>query len=467
MDNKRYNIYKYYNIILTVLLCSILLLQYIVRIWANYKVYPIYSTVFSLIFLAVVLLVALCTKSSGISKSCNINRILLALWLLLCICMLYSDLAVRKRYGFVGLILLVPFTALFLVFTKSTQDVKSGFFKCFINAVEISFIISTIFCIMFRPHADATRYCGIMTNPNVYAKYLVTVWVCLLTKLDEIITNDSKRLYSVINGFEIGILLTLLYRTGARTSFLAIACTLFVWFCIRLYKNRREGRPVIRYIASCFIGSLAGMAACFILLSAVPNIINHPVNFNDDKVFVAESDRNICYASEIPEPDKEDYNSASPDNAVSKIVSSEESEPALFQRIMSIFQGGQSLDVILNNRISIFKSYLGSINVRGHRKYSKNVNGNYVANAHNSFIQMAYTYGIPSVIVYIILNLFVLVTSIKHYIKNIGRSKYAALPMLITIAFLITSMFEAMIVPMHSLLAFSYYLGIGEIITSA
>lgn len=466
MDSKKNNvIFKYYSYILTALLCSVLLLIYIVRIWADYKVYPLYATIFSLLLLAVVLIVAVCGRPDA-GKRQKINRALFTFWLLLCICMLFSDLAVIKRYGFVSIILLVPFTGLFLVLNRAAPDVRINFLKCFITAVEISFVISTLFCIMFRPHADATRYSGMMTNPNVYAKYLVTVWVCLLTKFDEIISKNLKRLYSVINGFEIGILLMLLYRTGARTSFLAIAFTAFIWFCIRLYKNRREGTPIIRHIVSCFIGALAGMAACLILLSAVPNIVNHPIIYKDDKVFVTESDKTICYASEISESERDNDDGRPTDNPVSDIISSEESEPALFQRILSMFQGNQSLDTILNSRLSIFKSYLGSINIKGHKKYSKNVDGNYVANAHNSFIQMAYSYGLPSAVIYIILNLLVLIKSVKYYLKNIGRKKYAVLPMLITIAFLITSMFEAIIVPMHSLLALSYYIGIGEVMNS-
>lgn len=104
--------------------------------------------------------------------------------------------------------------------------------------------------------------------------------------------------------------------------------------------------------------------------------------------------------------------------------------------------------------------------MKGNQKYGKKVNGTFVVNAHNNIIQVGYNYGIPAMILYIILNALSLIYSIRYYVLYHDRLRCAAFPMLITLGFLITSLTECLLLPMQSLLAFAYYLSVGEIMNT-
>ena len=99
--------------------------------------------------------------------------------------------------------------------------------------------------------------------------------------------------------------------------------------------------------------------------------------------------------------------------------------------------------------------------MKGNQKYGKKVNGTFVVNAHNNIIQVGYNYGIPAMILYIILNALSLIYSIRYYVLYHDRLRCAAFPMLITLGFLITSLTECLLLPMQSLLAFAYYLSVA------
>ena len=471
-------------------LWAVFLLQLVVRIKAIKGDYPLYTAIFATLMILITVFAAV-FRGKAPRKKNSFNLPMLISWILMCLAMLYSDIVVFKVYWFLSLILLVLFTGLFVVFNSYTGEMRDRLWELFLIAVETAFAGATIFCFLFRPYTAGIRYSGLSANPNVYAMFLISVWICMTTRLDIIINKGKNTLMALIPGIEAGCALFFLYMTGARTSFLAICSVSFVWFIFRLYYSRKERKPMFRYIVTAVCGLIPAAAMSYFILSTLPGIVNHPATFERDRLFTAlEYDSSVCYAAEA-DADVSSYAAAGSDagNGSDADVSSVTAagsdadngsaadspvqdaadgsdDTSLIGRIHKIVNGHTSLDDILNGRISIYKSYMKQINNSGHRKYNKKVNGANATHAHNNIIQMAYTYGKPAGIMYVIVLLLSVFFSIRLYIVNHNRRKMAVLPMLIVAGFLVTSMTECIMLPMQSLLAFSYYLAVGELINT-
>lgn len=445
------------NILISILtifsLWSVFLLQLVVRVKAIKNDYALYTAIFTTIMILIIVF-AILFRGRIQRKKPSFNLPMLTSWVLMCLLMLYSDIVVFKVYWFLSLILLILFTGLFFVLNSYSGEMRDRLWELFILAVELAFCGATVFCFLFRPYTVGIRYSGLSANPNVYAMFLISVWICVTARLDIIINERKRIIAALIPGIEAGCALFFLYMTGARTSFLAICSVSFVWIIFRMYYSRKERKPILKYVITVFIGLVPAAILSYFLLSTLPGIVNHPVTFERDRLFTSlEYDGNICYAAETPDNPFENNTSNSGDTS-------------LIGRFQNALSGKDSLDEMLNGRITIFKSYLKKLNNDGHRKYNKKVKGTNAAHAHNNIIQMAYTYGKPAGLMYIVVLLLSVYFSIKLYIVNHNKKKTAILPMLIVVGFITTSMTESILLPMQSLLAFAYYLTVGELINT-
>ncbi len=469
MKNKKMN--GLYSLLIMLLIIGIIVLQIIVRINAIKSNYYIYASIFIVLVLLLISVLVIFPYKNNVHRKLSFNIPFLSIWICMCLCMLYSDIAVFKKYWFLSLILLILFTSIFCILQQYKMPDRDKLWSLFIHSVQIIFFATVIFCFLFRPYTPGVRYSALSANPNVYAMFIISVWACLISRFDYIIYKEKSIKNCMFIYIEAGCALFFLYMTGARTSFGAIVIISAIWFVFRLFFARKSGQAFIRYILAAIPVMAISFFVSYGLLATVPHLINHPVTFDRDKEFLAEHDNgSICLAAQST-PQSE--NSASHSGALNEIEHDMESaihnadkEPSLIKRIKMAFKSGESLDTILNGRISIYKSYIRKIDMTGHRKYAKKINGQLVIHAHNNIIQMGYTYGIPAMIFYIILNIFSIIFSLRHYIKYHDTRRNAILPMLITFGFIITSLTESLLIPIQSLLAFSYYLSIGELINT-
>lgn len=464
MKTKKMNILQ--SLLIVLLIIGIISLQIVVKVNAIKNNYGIYISIFIVLMILLILSLCIFPYKNKTHRKLSFNIPFLAVWVAMCLFMLYSDIAVFKKYWFLSLILLVLFTFVFYIFQQYTRSERDSLWNCLILSVRIIFIFSVIFCFLFRPYTSGVRYMGLSTNPNVYARFIISVWVCLISRFDYIIYKEKPVKNCISIYVESGCALFFLYMTGARTSFAAIAFITVLWFFFRLFFTRRSGQAFIKYILAAIPVMVISFFVSYGLLATIPHIVNHPVTFERDEEYLAEySDNNICLASETGTTDNpKAINEIEQD--LESAIDNANNEPSLIKRIIMTFRNGESLDNILNGRISIYKSYIKKIDMTGHRKYGKKVNGIRVPHAHNNIVQMGYSYGIPAMILYIILNIFSIVLSIRHYILYHDKRRNSVFPLLITFSFIITSLTECMLIPIQSLLAFEYYLCIGELINT-
>lgn len=447
---------SFYHLLIMLLIIGIIVLQIVVRINAIKDNYHIYISIFIVLMLLLISALLIFPCRNHIHRKVFFNIPFLSTWVCMCLCMFYSDIVVFKKYWFLSLVLLILFTAVYVIFQMYSAKDRDRLWSCFIRSIEIVFIGATVFCFLFRPFTSGVRYAGLSANPNVYAMFIITVWACLISRFDYAIREEKPIKCCILIYAESGCALFFLYMTGARTSFAAIFMMSVIWFVFRLFFARKAGKTFIRYILSSIPVIAISFFVSYGLLATIPHLVNHPVVFERDKEFLAKYDaEDVCLAAayEI-------------EHDVESAIHNADKEPSLIKRITMIFKEGESLDTILNGRISIYNSYIRKIDMKGHRKYSKNVKGERVIHAHNNAIQMGYTYGIAAMIFYILVNIFSIVLSIRYYIRHHDDRRCAALPLMITFGFIITSITESLLMPMQSLLAFAYYLSIGELINT-
>lgn len=95
------------------------------------------------------------------------------------------------------------------------------------------------------------------------------------------------------------------------------------------------------------------------------------------------------------------------------------------------------LDVISNGRITIFKCYLKNLNLLGHDEMGVELpNGEISVHAHNVYLQVAHDHGIVGGVLFIIMLVTALVSSIRLYKKNRTTEPLSLMVFAITMSFM-------------------------------
>ena len=96
-----------------------------------------------------------------------------------------------------------------------------------------------------------------------------------------------------------------------------------------------------------------------------------------------------------------------------------------------------------SGRLDIFKAYLTQLNMSGHDIMAvEDSNGKSIVHAHNSYIQVAYDFGVPVGIVFLIFCLFAFLRSLKRALATGVKTELSYLPMFIIVGFGVASLFE-------------------------
>lgn len=96
-----------------------------------------------------------------------------------------------------------------------------------------------------------------------------------------------------------------------------------------------------------------------------------------------------------------------------------------------------------NGRLDIYRSYLEQLNMTGHDIMGAVLkNGEIATHAHDVYLQAAFDHGIPVGILFIIFGAGTLVMSFRYFIYKKDEDKYAALPLVVTLAFGVAGLVE-------------------------
>lgn len=399
-----------------------------------YKVHMLVCSI-SVIFIGV-----LCYE--GKLKKRNWRNPLVRAWTVLWLMACASDFFVAKRYSFSGYVMLLVVG--FFFFQWNNMEKKEEIVREFVNAVLLSFVVTTVFCFLCRPLAEGARYLGSYYSPGMYAMYLLFVWAAFWGDIDY---RLGKKMSSPLLWAEVaGAVLSgvLLWKTQSSSGVIPAALVLAVFVLKRFYMRGPAGgkrRTLLVFLAAAVLVvpvSLAGTWG----LTHLPGILGTEVRFQSDEVFTTTADLDlwetifgpvhVYAAGEIPGnvmqqemlSVEEMPAGGAPESDQPADEMSAGMQPAdspkkggfSDSRILKKLFGKHSFEDFTSARNYYWLGYLRETNLLGHENKVKLWGKNRWP--HNGFIAFLYRYGIFSLIPYTIMVFMNLVCAWKYMLAH-------------------------------------------------
>lgn len=358
-----------------------------------------------------------------------------------------GSLVLSGFYYKTSLFLFIPFSFLFFILVHNSK--YDDLYELFSNGIVLSFVIIIILSLLFRPLNTniywGGRYSGMFTNPNVFALYLLCPYCALLNKLHIKISEIGWNLKNIkLEIISLSICSSFLIMTECRTALLAALITIISYLILTIRNTHDRLKIIAKRGFTLLLITLVSFPIVLYSTRYIPAIVHNP----------------IIYESEY--------------SAVDKMITSEDPinsvKYAKFMDFIHELCGrtdieDKNLNSISTGRMVIYKAYLSQLSFRGHSDVGLEVyKGKYVVHAHDSYLQVAYTYGIIPGILFIVFSILSCIGSIKYYLNNKEINKYAIFPFLVIITFLIASIFENLSSP-YLPLGFAFFIVQGPLFT--
>lgn len=377
-------------------------------------------------------------------------------WFGMCIAFTVSDIWIPKKVCGLGLVLAFVFTGVFFVWQNHTR--KDLLWKCFKDAVKISFWLMAIVSFFFRPLYDGARYAGIFTNPNTFALYLYIIFAVYMSDLDWMVETGKNWKRSMMTYASIALVVFYLFLSQARTSMMAVFVIFFLWIGLRMYLCIRQ------HTWKNFIRKLIWMMAfCVCLfpvykagLTNIPILVGHPILFEGEALYLADGEKiEDVGETVVAEPQADE---------VADNTSLNDAPKNVVERFWYVLENTSGLNELTSGRIDIYKGYASKLNYKGHKNIALVVDGKKRSHAHNNWLQFGYTYGVISMFFYALITIMSLAYSMKFYLKERRKNAtYAFLIPGICFGFVVATLTECLFLPFEVFPAFAYWFSFEDL----
>ena len=408
----------------------------------------------------------------------KVNLPVAVIWILMCIGMILA--AHGKRWP---LMMTVTFTLFFLQYDSDRRCRRV--IRNFENAVLVNFGLILILCLLYRPYEYYQFYRYPMWFHTVASTgmYLILVETVAVVRL----YMRMHKMRSIFCGCMkewicYGVVTAYIVFTAARTTLMGVCGILAILLIAAIVTERLSWKQYIRVFGSMMLMVVLSVPVCYTATRCIPAVVNEPrymvAELEDFKEAVKKGDAPDSYKymnfkalmrllgerfglpefmvrpfadDALAKPQQMDMQSLG-DLASG---STDGSEIGLVQEEVQLLTSadqddGQEQEVqtskineMSNGRIGIFKMYLKELNWTGHDSMVlRHEDGTQIAHSHNTFIQMAYDFGILTGILSLGLCLFVIMRAVILIWKGQDRSEAMYLSLMISAAYLITSISE-------------------------
>ena len=285
--------------------------------------------------------------------------------------------------------------------------------------------------------------------------YLSTVFAAVIAKLFYKWRYDQFNWKKSVNElFVLGAVSAYTLFTMSRTAMLTMFITFICVVILRQWVYRFHIQRFAAEIGVLFITVLLSFPFAYSVLRIVPAVVNDPIIYDlepQDSSF-------MIYEGDSVDSDKYmnikrffDVFLNRFDNGEARNIQIQSSESTLLAYI-----GQDKLPVavsdsedkyvlestadISNGRFEIFLAYLERLNLAGHDKMT--IEGTDYAHAHNSYIQVAYDFGIIDGIIFLILCAYTMIQSIICFRKHGNKYCIFLIPFALIINFSVMSLTE-------------------------
>lgn len=316
------------------------------------------------------------------------------------------------------------------------------------DGIIIAFFILQIYAYGHRPF-DTVRYNGAFANSNMTALHYLLTYAAVLFKLHFLAVKGGAKGWKLFFFIGAAGLLDFQLLTMSRTAWITSAViTVLYGFLVmkRLWKRS------MRFV----MGRGIALAACAIMLLPVvyatvrwlPPLRHHPIWYSGEW--------GVDRVHSFDPPDSEKYTDFDEfmedllkrlkilgfaDNPLVLKARAAEKDNCRYLTL----SGPENLTESLRIRLTIYKGYLEDLSWWGHGKYETSYMIKdplmIVWHPQNVWIQVAYYYGIPAGILFLILSGLVMVRQIKAVMRD-RAAGYTILPLFVSIVFFMYGMME-------------------------
>ena len=362
-----------------------------------------------------------------------------------------------------------PFLA--LLFVKGKAGFKSRFLKNFSNGVLLSFAMVTLFCFAHRPYHYwmLYRYGGIFHTVACTGMYLAVVFGTIVAKLYGKLKDRKHMLaYCYVEYFVTVCVTGFILLTMSRTAFLTTAVTVLAIVILTAVTYHKGMKRILSELAVLVAVCAISFPMVFTAVRMVPAVVNDPVRYDiefQDKSFMIyegdpiDSDKYMTvrrFFSALFGRFQTQESEEQADNA----------EPAVQELGMLAYHGTslagmdvrtadsgvddtagepseEDSDDISNGRFGIFKDYIKAIGINGHPKMGPiDQKGEEYMHAHNSYLQVAYNFGMIAGSIFLVLCALTLWRAMRLYLQQGSRYSVFLIPFALVIVFGFVSLTE-------------------------
>ncbi len=335
----------------------------------------------------------------------KLNKKFAITWLIMMVLMIVS----RSTYIW-PFCYLIMFGCFYL--TDYSREELQDLFQGMLDGIIMGFFIFQGLCFVFRPY-DSVRYLGLFSNPNWNALFYTEVLAAVLVKIiyvTRIKASKWIRLYYWVGaGVVLSFELLTIGRAGWMTSIILIL--IFLMFLSRVRASRRWVKNLL-VLSLCTVMTFP---LCFSAVRYLPPLFHHPIWFwgewNEYKVHSWDAWNSEKYI------DFDEYM----DMSVGRIVGSftnllehsplaikadaAEVDPRVEAAVLAPEEGADAFLV----RKTIYQYYFNHLNWWGHpyEEQGFQLTPTYwIGHAHNIYLQYGTDFGIPVMILFMVLILW-------------------------------------------------------------
>lgn len=322
----------------------------------------------------------------------------------------------EKTWVFVATL---PF--LTLLFMNLSAAGKSRLLKNFTNGILLSFGLVMLFCLMHRPYHYwmRYRYNGIFHTVACTGMYLVVVSGAAIGKLFGKWESGKGLLQTgKIELFILSAVVSNIFLSMSRTAILTLSVNLFMIIILTAVTYKKEIKRVFREI--CFLGVVlvVSFPLMYSVIRVVPAVINEPVRYDlepqERSYMIYEGDKidsdkymtirryfSVFFGRfQSENTDARNITDQENDSMLLAYIG-KEALPIPYPSVEEENDASESQVDVSNGRFEIYRDYVSRITLKGHE--SMLLEGKDYAHAHNSYIQVAYDFGLIAGIAFLVL----------------------------------------------------------------
>ena len=328
----------------------------------------------------------------------------------------------------------LPFVTMF--FLRFTPASKSRFLKNFANGILLSFGFVALFCFIHRPHHYwmLYRYGGIFHTVACTGMYLAVVFGAAVGKLfGTLKARDNMLVCCPFECFLVSVTAGYIFLTMSRTAYLSAFVTAALVVVLAAFAFHKIFSNVWKEIGVLLLSAFLCFPLVFTAVRMIPAVINEPIRYDlehQDRDFMVyrgdpiDSDKYMTvprfFSTLFGRFQKEEV--VTDEDEDDEALGIERSEEQYLVYTGNDFAGmdmrtahddadedddddeesEEEQNDMSNGRFAIFMDYVKALSFEGHEKMAiVNEEGKEHVHAHNSYLQVAYNFGMIAGVVFL------------------------------------------------------------------